>query len=167
MRYARRICEVLFMFKKKWKREASDFFFAFVSRPIPFTYIPSTGNECGRKPIAMYVISGHSWRRMNAHNGDNYITLVVCDILDCNCMSLIKVDDQLKPKLIFLTCMHTEVFSLRWGFFEDSSRGTHNKSGTTAVKRVCISGKLTTMVILCTVKLGYYVPSREMKKGTF
>ena len=33
-----------------------------MGRPIPFTYIPPTGNECGRKPIAMYVISGHSWR---------------------------------------------------------------------------------------------------------
>ena len=30
--------------------------------PIPFTYIPLTGNECGRKPIAMNVISGLSWR---------------------------------------------------------------------------------------------------------
>ena len=34
----------------------------FVNRPIPFTYIPPTGNKRGRKPIAMYVIAGHSRR---------------------------------------------------------------------------------------------------------
>ena len=37
-------------------------FLTFVNRPIPFTYIPPTGNERGRKPIAMYVIAGHSRR---------------------------------------------------------------------------------------------------------
>ena len=37
----------------------SEWFYllTFVSRPVPFIYIPPTGNECGRKPIAMYVIS--------------------------------------------------------------------------------------------------------------
>ena len=43
-----------FPFKKQWKRKASDFFLTFVNRPTPFTYIPPTGNERGRKPIAMY-----------------------------------------------------------------------------------------------------------------
>ena len=57
------LCEVIFPFKKRWKREASDFFLNFVRHQIPFTYIPPTGKEYCRKPIAMYVISGHSWRR--------------------------------------------------------------------------------------------------------
>ena len=48
MRYARRICEVLFTFKKQWKKEASDLFLTFIGRPIPFTCIPPTGNKCGR-----------------------------------------------------------------------------------------------------------------------
>ena len=37
-------------------------FLTFVGLSIPFTYIPPTGNECGQKPIAMYVISRYSWR---------------------------------------------------------------------------------------------------------
>ena len=44
------------------KRSERFFFLTFVSRPVPIIYIPPTGNECGRKPIAMYVISGLSWR---------------------------------------------------------------------------------------------------------
>ena len=44
------------------EKRSERFFVTFVSRPVPFTYIPPTGNERGRKPIAMYVISGHSRR---------------------------------------------------------------------------------------------------------
>ena len=44
------------------ERRSERFFVTFVNRPIPFTYIPPTGNERGRKPIAMYVIVGHSRR---------------------------------------------------------------------------------------------------------
>ena len=40
-------------------KRSERFFLTFVSRPVPFIYIPPTWNECGRKPIAMYVISGH------------------------------------------------------------------------------------------------------------
>ena len=38
-------------------------FSTFTSRQISFKYIPPTGNEGGKKPIGLYVISGHSWRR--------------------------------------------------------------------------------------------------------
>ena len=44
-------------------------FLTFVSRPVPFKYIPPTGNECGRKPIAMYVISRQSWRLLMMMHG--------------------------------------------------------------------------------------------------
>ena len=44
------------------EKRSEWFFLTFVNRPIPFTYIPPTGNERGRKPIAMYVIAGHSRR---------------------------------------------------------------------------------------------------------
>ena len=44
------------------EKRSEWFFLTFVNRPIPFTYIPPTGNERGRKPIAMYVIPGHSRR---------------------------------------------------------------------------------------------------------
>ena len=50
------------------EKRSELFFVTFVSRPIPFTYIPPTGHECGRKPIAMYLISGHSLRRRCANN---------------------------------------------------------------------------------------------------
>ena len=52
-----------FYVKEAMEKKSDWFFLTFVSRPIPFTYIPLTGNECGRKPVAMYVISGHSWWR--------------------------------------------------------------------------------------------------------
>ena len=41
------------------EKRSERFFVTFVSRPVPFIYIPPTGNKCGRKPIAMYVISGN------------------------------------------------------------------------------------------------------------
>ena len=44
------------------EKRSERFFVTFVSRPVPFTYIPPTGNERGRKPIAMYVIAGNSRR---------------------------------------------------------------------------------------------------------
>ena len=44
------------------EKRSERFFVTFVSCPVPFTYIPPTGNERGRKPIAMYVIAGHSRR---------------------------------------------------------------------------------------------------------
>ena len=51
-----------FYVKEAMGKRSEQFFLTFVSRPVPFIYIPPTGNECGQKPIAMYVISGHSWR---------------------------------------------------------------------------------------------------------
>ena len=44
------------------EKRSEWFILTFVNRPIPFTYIPPTGNERGLKPIAMYVIAGHSRR---------------------------------------------------------------------------------------------------------
>ena len=41
------------------EKRSEGLFLTIVSRPVPFTYIPPTGNECGRKPIAMYAISWH------------------------------------------------------------------------------------------------------------
>ena len=49
------------------EKRSEWFFLTFVNRPIPFTYIPPTGNERGRKPIAMYVIAGHSRRWISKH----------------------------------------------------------------------------------------------------
>ena len=49
------------------EKRSEWFFLTFVNRPIPFTYIPPTGNERGRKPIAMYVIAGHSRRCFTVH----------------------------------------------------------------------------------------------------
>ena len=43
------------------EKRSEWFFLTFVGHPIPFTYIPPTGNECGRKPIATYVISRAFW----------------------------------------------------------------------------------------------------------
>ena len=40
------------------EKRSEWFFKSFVSRPIPSTYIPPTGNKCGRKPIAMYIFPG-------------------------------------------------------------------------------------------------------------
>ena len=37
-----------FYVEEVMKKEASDFFKTFVGRQIPFTYVPPTGNECGR-----------------------------------------------------------------------------------------------------------------------
>ena len=48
------------------EKRSEWFFLTFVNRPIPFIYIPPTRNERGRKPIAMYVIAGHS-RRCRKH----------------------------------------------------------------------------------------------------
>ena len=48
------------------EKRSEWFFLTFVNRPIPFTYIPPTRNERGRKPIAMYVIAGHSRRWLQA-----------------------------------------------------------------------------------------------------
>ena len=44
-----------FRLRSNGKEKRVSFFLTFVRRPIPATYIPPTGNECGRKPIAMYV----------------------------------------------------------------------------------------------------------------
>ena len=55
------LCSTFYVLEVMEKR-SERFFVTFVSRPVPFTYIPPTGNERGRKPIAMYVIAGHSRR---------------------------------------------------------------------------------------------------------
>ena len=51
MRYARRICEVLFTFKKQWKREASDFFkLSFAAQYPSHTFLRAEMNVA-RSPL--------------------------------------------------------------------------------------------------------------------
>ena len=81
------LCSTVYVSEIMEKR-SERFFVTFVSCPVPFIYILPTGNECGQKPIAMYVISGQfrRWSIPFHLNTSSHFVLVLlsvfCFLLD-------------------------------------------------------------------------------------